>query len=543
MAHIFPERLETGPASERTVHAALAGLPDDYVIVHGARWLGRPVAGSRVRDGEADFVIAHAEMGVLVLEVKGGAIDFDAATGRWTSTSRAGRTNVVKDPFEQATTSKHLLLEKLRNHQRYPRRRVKFCHAVCFPDVSAAGSLLLNAPREVVLDVADLRTIEPSIERAFRFFDDGDAPGAAGLSVIREMLAPTLRLRRTLGSVIGKESDQILELTEEQVRVLDLLRRQRRAAIAGCAGSGKTVLAVEKARQLGAEGMRVLLLCYNRRLAERLEAEVEDHENVTAVNFHRMAMGLIREAELELDWGADDPDFWEKTVPEKMGEAITQTSARFDAIIVDEGQDFASTWWDPIQWMLDDEDDGILYVFMDDNQRLYDRPSGIPIETAPYLLTRNCRNTQSISKFVNTYYRGEELPESQGPAGREVEIVRCGTVEKMSNSIAKRISQLVSQEGIAPRNIAVLTGHSARGSILRGLQGDGFRLNTQRAGDDLVELETIFSFKGLEKQVVALAELDDLEPDRIDGLMYVGGTRATNHLLVFAPLDFELPSA
>jgi hypothetical protein len=543
LAHIFPERLGTGPESERIVHRALSHLPDDYLVVHGARWLGRPGAGRRVRDGEADFVIAHADLGVLVLEVKGGAMDFNASTGRWTSTSRSGRVNSIKDPFEQATTSKHLLLEKLRYHQRWPHRRVRFCHAVCFPDVSAKSNLLLNAPSEVVLDVDDLRTIEQSVERAFRFFDDGGAPGAAGLSVVREMLAPTLRLRRTMGSVIEREADQILELTEEQVRVIDLLRHQRRAAIAGCAGSGKTVLAVEKARQLSEEGLHVLLLCYNRRLAERLEKEVEAFDNVTAVNFHRLAMGLIRQAELELEWDTADPDFWEKTVPEVMVEAITQSSDRFDAIVVDEGQDFAASWWDPIQWLLANEDDGILYVFMDNNQRLYDRPSGIPIESAPYPLTRNCRNTQPISRFVNSYYQGDELPESQGPTGREVEIFRCDTPEKMRTSIEKRLARLVSQEGIAPRDIAVLTGHSARRSILRGLDGDGFRLNTQRVGDDLVELETIFSFKGLEKQVVALAELDDLEPDRIDGLMYVGGSRAMNHLLVFAPVDLELPSA
>jgi len=214
--------------------------------------------------------------------------------------------------------------------------------------------------------------------------DDGQEPRAAAIRVVREVLAPTLRLRRSLGSVIRGETAQILDLTTEQVQVLELLRNQRRALIAGCAGSGKTVLAVEKARQLSAEGMRVLLLCYNKRLAEQLEQETQDWEQVMAVHFHRLAIGLIRQAEIELDWNTEDPNYWEKTVPEKMVDAIVEDIDRYDAVIVDEGQDFAASWCPPLQWLLSDEKDGIFYVFMDDNQRLYDRPSEIPIDTDTY---------------------------------------------------------------------------------------------------------------------------------------------------------------
>jgi len=543
MARIFPERLDTGPASEKRIHRALSQLPDDYLVVHGARWLGRPGAGRRVRDGEADFVIAHADRGILVLEAKGGAIDFDASTGNWTSTSRAGRKNKIKDPFEQATTSKHLLMEKLAYHQNWPSRRIKFCHAVCFPDVSIDKSLLLSAPRTIVFDADDLDDLESRLDRAFSFFDDGQAPRAAAIRVVREVLAPTLRLRRSLGSVIQGEQVQILDLTTEQTQVLDLLRNQRRALIAGCAGSGKTVLAVEKARQLSAEGLRVLLLCYNKRLAERLEQETRDCEQVTATHFHRLAVGLIREAKIELEWNTEDPDYWEKTVPETMVDAIVELPDRYDAVIVDEGQDFAAAWWLPLQWLLADEKNGILYVFMDDNQRLYDRPREIPIDTEPFLLTRNCRNTQLISEFVSSYYQGETQPDCDGPKGREVEIHRYDSPEKLSLSIEERLGRLVSREGVDPSDIAVLTGHGARGSLLRGIEGDGFKLDTRSKRDDTIELETIYSFKGLEKPVVALAELGDVEPDRIDSLMYVGSSRALNHLIVFAPDELEIPAA
>jgi hypothetical protein len=542
LARIFPEHLHTGPASERAVHRALSQLPDDYLVVHGAGWLGRPGPGRMVRDGEADFVVAHAERGILILEVKGGAIDYEASTHSWTSTSRAGRRSKIKDPFEQATTSKHLLMEKLTYHEKWPPRRIRFCHAVCFPDVSVDSGFLLNAPRPIVLDANDLNSLESSLDRAFSFFDDGQAPGDAAIGVVRAVLAPTLSLRRSLGSAIRGETEQILNLTTEQVQGLDLLRNQRRAVIAGCAGSGKTVLAVEKARQLSAEGLRVLLLCYNKRLAERLGQEVEDCESITAVHFHRLAIGLIRQAAIELDWDTEDPDFWEKTVPEKMVDAIADIPDRYDAVIVDEGQDFAASWWSPLQWLLADEENGIFYVFMDDNQRLYDRPSEIPISTEPFLLTRNCRNTRLIGEFVNSYYRGDTQPECRGPAGREVEIHRYSSPETMSLSIEQRLGRLVTQEGVAPNDIAVLTAHRVRGSKLRGLAGNGFTLETGRQGSNSVELETIYSFKGLEKPVIALAELGEVDAEKIDSLMYVGSSRALNHLIVFAPAELEIPA-
>ena len=57
-----------------------------------------------------------------------------------------------------------------------------------------------------------------------------------------------------------------------------------------------------------------------------------------------------------------------------------------------------------------------------------------------------------------------------------------------------------------------------------------------------VELETIYSFKGLERPIVALVDLEDLDEDRINNIMYVGASRAQNHLMIFAPEELTLPA-
>ena len=77
-------------AAEREVYAALsAGLGQDYSVFYGVAWLARDTRGA-ARDGEADFVVAHADRGVLLLEVKGGRVCRDAETARWTSIDRQG---------------------------------------------------------------------------------------------------------------------------------------------------------------------------------------------------------------------------------------------------------------------------------------------------------------------------------------------------------------------------------------------------------------------------------------------------------------------
>src|SRR5437870_12353028 len=104
MPHMFPERpREATPDSERRVFAALeSSLSRDFVVFHSLAWHGR----RGKPDGEIDFLIAHPE-GLIALEVKGGGIEFDAASAVWFSTDRFGERRQIADPFAQALTAKH----------------------------------------------------------------------------------------------------------------------------------------------------------------------------------------------------------------------------------------------------------------------------------------------------------------------------------------------------------------------------------------------------------------------------------------------------
>jgi hypothetical protein len=100
----------SGRNTERKVFDRLrAALPPEYRLYPNVAWLGRTAAHRGLRDGEADLVVAHPERGFLVIEVKSGRISRDAA-GQWLQNGHELRMS----PFEQARTSTHQLLEKLR---------------------------------------------------------------------------------------------------------------------------------------------------------------------------------------------------------------------------------------------------------------------------------------------------------------------------------------------------------------------------------------------------------------------------------------------
>jgi len=157
-------------AEVRVYDTLAAQLDSAWWVFHSVAWLGKST-GDRVGDGEADFVIVHPERGAMTLEVKGGGIRYDAYLNQWFSENAGGHWNKIKDPFEQARTSKHALLNKLREYPKLKSRFWPMAHAVCFPGVVAErADLKTDAPRDVVLDRSDLERMPQALERVFAHF-------------------------------------------------------------------------------------------------------------------------------------------------------------------------------------------------------------------------------------------------------------------------------------------------------------------------------------------------------------------------------------
>ena len=104
MARMFPSQLDPATKShaERIMYNAFRDqLDNTYVVFHNVAWLSLD-RRKHPQDGEADFVLAHPDFGVLVLEVKGGIINRDLGSKQWSSTDKAGNAHPIKNPIEQA---------------------------------------------------------------------------------------------------------------------------------------------------------------------------------------------------------------------------------------------------------------------------------------------------------------------------------------------------------------------------------------------------------------------------------------------------------
>ncbi|MGH2379783.1 MAG: AAA family ATPase, partial [Candidatus Limnocylindria bacterium] len=359
----------------RLASALGQALKPPWALYRNVAWLEkRP--GDEPADAEADLVVAHPDLGVMVVEVKGGRVS--RIGGLWDSVDRNGQANRIKDPFAQVTREMHGLRRKCEELPAWPAHRVRFARAVCLPDSAYDRSMTPDGPREIVIDHKDMARAGDRVREIFDWWSrsgdaaaEGGAPGAIGIKALHELLGRDLVIESPLAAGVAAAEDRIVTLTERQFAILDTLHGHRRAVILGVAGSGKTLIAAEKARRLAAEGFEVLLTCFNRPLSEYLAQTVGRLGRITVSTFHRLSERLGQEAGLVGPDPAHDTAYFDG-LPDVLDRALSALPEhRYDAIVVDEGQDLDAVWWLPLLDLLRDRERGIVYVFGDANQDLY----------------------------------------------------------------------------------------------------------------------------------------------------------------------------
>ncbi|MCD6051704.1 MAG: hypothetical protein K0Q55_3113 [Verrucomicrobia bacterium] len=560
MARLIPELTATqlsefrSRAEARVYEACRELLPDDIVVLHSIGWVYRDGSG-KLREGEADFTLLLPDFGVVALEVKGGGVSFDARTGEWFSVDRTGTRHQIKDPFKQAARERHALNDQITGHPSWRGWRVgqlAVGHAVMLPDISDARTLVgPDRPRDIIGTSMDLADIATWLKRVCKFWRPAVTTkfGAAGVRLVQEVLSSSIEVRPALSAVLHAAEQHRLRLTSNQAKILRIIGGRRRAVVSGGAGTGKTVLAVEKARALAEQGLSVLLLCYNRPLADALALGLREHPGIQVLSFHQLCDLRIRQAhqsagrnvltEAEQAYpGHTDRHRFDVQLPYALALTNEVLTQKYDAVVVDEAQDFSDEYWFAIEELMSDDEHGHLFVFTDENQKLYPRHANLPVPDEPFYLTTNCRNTSAIHEAAYAFYRGEPIdaPETRGI---DVERVAHSDLSAQAEFIAQKLQRLIVDDQIAPSDLAVLVAKRPKAACYEALgracasMRPSPKLSIEHHGRvGYVLVDTVARFKGLEAQVVLLWLGDEVVTDGMWETMYVGATRAKTLLII-----------
>lgn len=375
----------------------------------------------------------------------------------------------------------------------------------------------------------------------------------------------------TAAATRALEIPDLIKVMDKQQESLARSLGSEHRVIHGVAGSGKTMIlgfrAVHLARSLHKP---ILVLCYNKTLAARLEQLVAARgiaDKVQVYNFHKWCHHMLMSYHVQLPPDGCK-DFFPQMVERVIAGVEREQIPRFQygAILIDEGHDFEPDWYQLIVQMVDPETNSLLILY-DDAQNIYGQSErrkttwkslGVQAQGRTTILRLNYRNTVEILFLARSFAidllteRPEDddgipliSPESAGRRGPVPELARAADGRDEMRLLVDALGD-EHAHGRPWQEMAVIYRNQWEGdalaAALAGVQipfshakGSG-KLHLFSSGDT-VKLLTMHSSKGLEFPFVIIPDLGALprhgEDDANEArLLYVAMTRATEQLLL-----------
>ena len=466
------------------------------------------------RFGEIDFVVAGPQ-GLFVLEVKGGGVS--SRDGIWETRDRYGTTKQLREsPFKQAEGALHGLRGRL---PAAIANAFVIGYGVVTPDVERFPDSA-EWDRATLADARDFRRFEQWLERLiahWRAKDKRKPPASAEqLKELQRHLRPDFESVVSLHSAAHGVEASVVRITEDQMRLIDIVEANSRVICSGGAGTGKTMLALELAKRWGASGMKVALACCSPWLKNFLERKSLPGLTVTLADSIHIAARRV---------------------------GVT----KFDALIVDEGQDLLNM--DALdrldsylggglgagRWCFfhdANNQSGLCGAYVADAYDYLDSfaPARIPLKT-------NCRNSLPILNRIQGALQADigNSGVGDGPAVREINVDDDAQAVLV---LARELHQLIDVEGFSPGEIAILSPMPFAQSWVSSLPvnlrqsiailDDSSPRNISRRG---IGFAGISDFKGLESEVVVLIDMPEAGRHAdLRSLQYVGMSRARSLL-------------
>lgn len=259
-------------------------------------------------------------------------------------------------------------------------------------------------------------------------------------------------------------------LEENEASRIELDNRQTELArmedvvamnIDGGAGSGKTLILLERARWLAARfsDWKILLLCYNDKLALSLSAEIVGIPQVTVETFRQVA----RRNGVRIEEFTDSA---KKKNSENIQKAILGGKGKnsVDAVLIDEGQDFSESWLEfCFSWLTPNR--GGLVMTSDPSQGVYELSENNAVKRFMQsvqgsnleVLDTSYRTTRQILEGAILATGSSHPGWKKSVDGENIQLIYASNLAKQAEVIAWEINNLVNGEmNMNPGDIAVL---------------------------------------------------------------------------------------
>ena len=574
---------------ERRVAERLeAKLDADYLL-----WYDVPVGPQHTHP---DFVVLHPSRGILVLEVKDWKLSTiqQADKTDWVI-APDGMPKTVASPLEQARQYAHQIVNALERDPQLVQAEGRHAGKLAFP--WSYGVVLPNITRKQFTEAELHRAMEPN-----RVLCKDDMPESADpedlqsrlwdmfpygmrgklslpqIDRVRWIVFPQVRVQTT-GDLFD-DHDEAAELPDI-MRVMDLQQEQLARSLGdghriihGVAGSGKTMILGYRAEYLAKASTQtskpILILCFNEPLGVKLHSVMQAKGlggQVHVRHFHKWCREQL------VAYGQTLPDD-RLSVSAKMDDMVQRVitavdrkqipSGQYQAVMIDEGHDFAPEWLKLVVQMVDPATNSLLVMY-DDAQSIYERARskqfsfkslGIQAQGRTTILKINYRNTRQIlhtaslvaADLLTADDKDDDgipllKPVSCGREGQEPIIIKLPTLQAEAEAIADHLAQ-AHKEGFAWGDMAVLCADTkTRDLCARTLAQRKLPVENRLGSGDFdptsnkIKVMTMKVSKGLEFAVVALpgvghmpaAGEDEKEAARV---FYVAATRPTQRLVI-----------
>ena len=535
--HFFPESRKNEHA-ERNFFDRITNLKEKYDIFYSKTFLHDQLK----KECEIDFIIAPIPnrkeriSTILCIEVKGGQIEYNGEKNVWVQNGLEAK----KDFVGQATSASHFIVNK------YPdiSKDVNIEWVLCFPDCEKPQNTPLptNINEIRIIDKLELLYLDQALETIIESFSNSSNRQGAGYWIYDNFKKNMLRkigFVETLGARFKYEEEKFVQLTNMQIDFFNRISNNKNIIVNGYAGSGKTLVAIAAAKEKLADGKKVLFTCFNRTLSNKIRYSFDRNDTIIEVKtFYALAKDLI-DKKYPNWWEKHDEksdDFWELEVPSLLDEVIDSSTSKYDAIIIDEGQDFKELWYELLFKLVNK--DGYKFIFIDPFQDIFSNYNKIPgIDNfIKFDLVENCRNTKTIVSELSEIINQNIATQPDLPSGDKIIKLEFNNPLELSNGVKKHIKDLVNKENINSKNILIMLNSKKKDSSIANLNKIGKLeisglARSSKIKNDHIHFTTINVFKGLEVDVLFIIDAQNINNGK---LLYTQISRARKMCYIFS---------